>query len=1100
MLEIICTFEAKPIGMKQLFSVFKYGLLIFVLGISNEAEAQKKKPLKVPEKTSNADVFGGFKFRSLGPAFMSGRIADIAIHPENQHIWYVAVGSGGLWKTENSGTTWRPIFENQAVYSTGCVGLDPKQPEVIWLGTGENVGGRHVGYGDGVYKSEDGGNSWKNMGLKASEHISKICVHPENSNKIWVAAQGSLWKEGGDRGVFLSEDGGLSWQKVLGDDSWIGATDLVIDPKNPDVLYAATWQRQRTVAAYLGGGKGSGIYKSTNGGKQWTKLENGLPTGHLGKIGLAISPQKSEVIYAAIETDRRNGSVYRSENGGSSWTKMSDAVSGATGPHYYQELYASPHQFDRIYLVDYMMQISDDGGKSFRLMNEKNKHVDNHAIAFRPNDPNYLLVGTDGGLYETFDQTAHWRFVANLPVTQFYKLAVDDAQPFYNIYGGTQDNNTQGGPSRTTNSHGISNSNWFVILGGDGHQPATEPGNPNIVYAQWQQGNLNRHDRTTGENVYIKPLAKPDEPAERYNWDAPVLVSPHNPKRLYFASQRVWKSEDRGDSWTTVSGDLTQNIDRITTPMFGGPQSWDNAWDLYAMSSFSTITSISESPVKEGLLYVGTDDGKMHCSENAGLSWREIPFGVFPGLPASAFVNDIKADKFDEKTVYAAFDHHKAGDFSPYLYKSVNAGISWVRLKDGLPDKTLCWRLVQDHIQKDLWFLGTEFGAFVSQNAGLKWQPLKGQLPCIPVRDLTIQKGENDLVLATFGRGIFILDDISALRQPHDKVELAKVVLFEPRKAWLYEPEHDLGHGKKASQGDSYFMADNPPFGAEFTYYLQEVQKTKKTIRQEAEKEKQAAAFPGWDSVEIEIREQAPKLYLTIFDKQGVMVNRIEAPYSKGYQRVVWDLNAQSADFIHQSNMGSKGMRFKVEPGSYVAVLQIYKNGHYENLGNTTELQVERLRSGSLLPSKESLVLFKDDLGKTMAESEALEHKLNDANKSLQLLAKVYERAKHQSADWEKDYEKALELYQGLDLNFRGSKARAEVGEEPSKHNVNDYLSHAYQSGTSTYGPSQLSIEMLSYAKALIMKYQPEVERLSYIIEELERSLESLGVPKFEKH
>lgn len=512
-------------------------ILSFFIILNNSFSQENK------EKENNNSVYTGLKFRSIGPALMSGRISDIIIHPKNENIWYVTAGSGGVWKTENSGTTWNPIFDSQKSYSIGCITMDPQNNNVLWVGTGENVGGRHVGYGDGIYKSENGGQTWSKKGLNNSEHISKIIIHPNNSDVLWVASQGPLWSKGGDRGVYKTVDGGKTWQRKLGDDKWIGATDLLIDSRNPDVLYAATWQRHRTVAGYMGGGPGTAIYKSTDGGENWQKLTKGLPKSNMGKIGLAMSYQNNDIIYAAIELDRRTGGVYRSEDQGLSWKKMSDAVAGGTGPHYYQELYTSPHEFDKLFLVDNYMQVSNDGGKTFTRMNESEKHVDNHAIAFKKSDPNYILVGCDGGLYESFDKTENWKFVDNLPLTQFYKIAVDDDKPFYNIYGGTQDNNTQGAPSRTDNIHGIRNSDWFIVLGGDGHQPATEPGNPNIVYAQWQRGNLNRHDRITGENINIKPQPALGEKTERYNWDSPILVSPHNPQTIYFASQRVWKSE-----------------------------------------------------------------------------------------------------------------------------------------------------------------------------------------------------------------------------------------------------------------------------------------------------------------------------------------------------------------------------------------------------------------------------------------------------------------------------------------------------------------------------------------------------------------------------
>ena len=448
----------------------KFSLLsfAFILVCSFNLSAQKNKNKNVEKIKDSRDsiyspaIFSDIKFRSIGPAFMSGRIADIAIHPDDENVWYVAVGSGGVWKTHNAGVTWKPIFDDQPSYSTGCVTIDPNNTHTIYVGTGENVGGRHVGYGDGIYKSTDGGKSWKNIGLKKSEHISKIIVHPSDANKIWVAVQGPLWSKGGERGLYMTTDAGETWERTLGDDEWTGVTDLVIDPRDADVLYAATWDRHRTVAAYMGGGPGSGLHRSVDGGVTWTKLKGGLPSSNMGKIGLAISPQKPDVLYAAIELDRRTGGVYKSENRGASWKKMSDEVSGGTGPHYYQELYASPHAFDRIYLANVRMKVSDDGGKTFRTMKEKYKHSDNHALAFKMSDPDYLLVGSDGGLYESFDLAENWRFMDNLPLTQFYKVAVDDAEPFYNVYGGTQDNNTQGGPSRTDNVHGIRNGDWKI--------------------------------------------------------------------------------------------------------------------------------------------------------------------------------------------------------------------------------------------------------------------------------------------------------------------------------------------------------------------------------------------------------------------------------------------------------------------------------------------------------------------------------------------------------------------------------------------------------------------------------------------------------------
>src|SRR6056300_781881 len=774
--------------MKSILSSILLTVLVcFPLGTQAQRKSKKVQQKTVPEVSLDA-----FAFRNVGPAFLSGRIADIVFHPENDNVWYVAVGSGGVWKTENAGTTWSPIFDDQPTYTTGCIVLDPSNPEIVWVGSGENVGGRHVAYGDGVYRSLNGGNTWENMGLKKSEHISEIIIHPDNSDVVWVAAQGPLWNKGDQRGLYKTTDGGRSWKKVLGDDQWTGVTDIVIDPRNPQVLYAATWDRHRTVAALMGGGPGTAIYRSVDGGENWTKLTNGLPKSNMGKIGIAISSQNPDVIYAAIELDRTKGAVYRSDNRGASWKKMSDTVSGGTGPHYYQELYASPHEFDRLYLMNVRVLTSGDGGKTFVQLKEQDKHSDNHAIVFKKDDPDYIMLGTDAGIYESFDLAETWRYIKNLPLTQFYKVAVNNAEPFYHIFGGTQDNGSAGGPSATDERQGIANKHWYKTLFADGHQSATDPVYNDIIYPETQQGGLHRIDLVTGEQVYIQPQARAGEPHERFNWDAPILVSPHDPARLYFASYRVWKSDSRGDDWTPISGDLTRNEERLNLPIMGRQQSWDNAWDVMAMSNYNTITSLAESPVQEGLLYAGTDDGFIQVSENGGESWRKIPVTAL-GLAPRTFVNDIKADLFETNTVYVALDNHKEGDFSPYLFKSTDQGKTWKSISGNIPDRTLVWRMVQDPVKKNLLFVGTEFGIYTSLNGGEEWHKLGGA-PTISFRDLVIQKRENDLVAASFGRGFYVLDDYSALRQMKPSSLSEPAALFETRPAKWFVQRSNLGN------------------------------------------------------------------------------------------------------------------------------------------------------------------------------------------------------------------------------------------------------------------------------------------------------------------
>ena len=1059
-----------------------------------------------PAPRLSGKALDGLKLRNIGPALMSGRIADIAIDPADPATWYVAVGSGGVWKTVNAGTTFTPIFDGEASYSIGCVTLDPSNHHVIWVGTGENVGGRHVGFGDGVYRSTDGGAHWQNLGLRDSQHVSKIVVHPKNPDVVWVAAQGPLWSKGGERGLFRTGDGGMTWTKVLGGGEWTGVTDVVLDPRNPELLYAATWQRQRSVAAYMGGGPESGIHRSTDGGRTWEKLKGGLPEGPLGKIGLALSPQDPDVVYAAIESVRRKGAFYRSGDRGASWEKRSETVAGGTGPHYYQELYASPHAFDRVYLVDVRIQVSDDGGRTFRSVDEKDKHSDNHAIAFRADDPDYLLVGTDGGLYESFDLAKTWRFAANLPVTQFYKIALDDARPFYNVYGGTQDNSTQGGPVRTDSANGIRNADWFVTLFADGYQPATEPGNPDIVYSEWQQGSLVRVDRTSGERVFIQPQGEPGDPAERFNWDAPILVSPHSPKRLYYASQRVWRSDDRGDSWKPVSADLTRDQDRMKLALMGRQWSWDSPWDMTAMSSYDTITSLAESPRAEGLLYAGTDDGLLQVSEDGGGSWRRVELSALPGAPADAFVNDVKADLFDASTVYLALDAHKSGDFRPYLYQSTDRGRSWRSIVGDLPARHLVWRVVQDHVKPELLFAGTEFGLFFSPDAGRRWLKLGGDVPTIAFRDLAIQRREDDLVAASFGRGIFVLDDYQALRSVSEESLAREAALFPARKASWYVERETLGEDGRASQGASYFTAPNPPFGAVFTYHVGEEPKTREQRRQEAEKPLVEAGkdtpYPGWAAVEAERREPKPALALTVRDAAGNVVRRLDAPAGKGFHRVAWDLRLPAPDAIgararlsEEGDQGPKGPL--AAPGAYSVSLAKQVDGVTTELAGPVAFEVAPLRKGALPGSDPAQVAaFGLRVASAQRASSAAAQAIGRAFDRLKDLATAIGRTRTPPGALDAERHAIEQELYAVQEALGGNRARAAIEDDGPPTIAGRVQVAALGAAWSTYGPTPTHRRSLEIAEAGLAKLR---ERLNAVLLQrlpaLENSIEAAGGP-----
>ncbi len=889
---------------------------------TKEDTAKSKDPMQ-------SGTFTGLKFRSIGPSLMSGRISSIAVNPQDHSNYYIAAASGGVWKTTNSGTTWDPIFDGEGSYSIGCIVIDPNNPLVLWVGTGENNSQRSVGYGDGIYRSDDAGKTWKNMGLKKSEHIARIVIDPRNSNVVYAASQGPLWGPGGDRGLYKSTDGGKTWNCVLSISENTGVSDLVMDYKNPDILYTTSYQRRRHVWTLIDGGPESAVHKSTDAGATWNKLKNGLPGVDLGRVGLALSPVDNRVVYAVVEAAQGKGGFFRSVDAGANWEKRGDYVSGS--PQYYQTIYADPFDVDRVYSMDVLLMVSDDGGKTFTRLGERSKHVDNHAMWIDPSDARHYLVGSDGGLYESFDRGQTWNFKANLPITQFYDVTVDNSYPFYYIYGGTQDNSTLGGPSRTRNASGITNADWFITTGGDGFQSRVDPEDPNIVYSESQYGYLVRYDRRTGEEVGIQPQPAKGELSLRWNWDSPLIISPHSHTRLYFAANRLFRSDDRGDSWSAISGDLTRQIDRNQLEVMGKIWSVDAVAKNASTSLYGNCVALSESPLKEGIIYVGTDDGLIHVTEDGGQKWRKIE--KFPGIPERTYVSRIIASQHNVNLLYASFDNHKMADFSPYLLKSTDAGKTWISIAGNLPTNGPVLAIAEDHIDADLLFVGTEFGAFFTIDGGKKWIQFKGGLPVISVRDIAIQKRENDLVLATFGRGFYVLDDYSSLRTVTKEL-FNDNVIFPVKDAMMYVEATPLGGSRKATQGESYYTAPNPPLGATFTYYIKEALKTKKDIRQEAEKEaekkKQPLKYPTWDDLRAEDEEEAPSLLLIITDSAGNTVRQLSAASAKGLFRITWDLKYPRPILGSAPSPGSDyepGGGSLVIPGRYGVTLYQNVNG-----------------------------------------------------------------------------------------------------------------------------------------------------------------------------
>lgn len=919
--------------------------------------AQKKGKV-APEKPDygafTSSTLSGLRFRSIGPAVTSGRIADFAVNPHNHNEYYVATASGGVWKTTDHGITYNPIFDGQGSYSIGCVRLDPSNPAVVWVGTGENNNQRSVAYGDGVYMSPDGGKSWQHKGLKQSEHIANIIIHPKNPSTVFVAAYGPVWSSGGDRGVYKSTDGGATWTCVKSVSDYTGCNDLVMDPRNPDVLYAAFHQRMRKVFTYIGGGPETALFKSTDGGTTWNKLEGGLPSGDLGRIGLAISPVNPDVLFAVVEANDDKGGVYRSTDQGASWEKRGGTF---TSGNYYQEVTCDPKNVDRIYITDTYYQISDDGGKTTRNLGELNKHIDNHAIWIDPNNTDHLLVGCDGGVYETWNLAGTWHFKENLPVTQFYKVSTDNAEPFYHVHGGTQDNLSLGGPSRTTSANGIVNADWYVTSLGDGFETQVDPTDPNIIYAQAQYGALTRFDRRSGEYLYIKPVEGENDPALRWNWDAPLLISQHNPTRLYFGANKLFRTDDRGNSWTVISPDLSRNIDRNKIEVMGRVWSVDAVAKNGSTDIFGQLTSIAESRFDQNQIWVGTDDGLIQKTMDGGKSWTT--YDNLPGVPAMSYVHQIITSVHDRNTVYVCYNHHRYGDFKPYVLKSIDGGTTWSAIQSDLPERGSVYTIAEDHVDPNLLFVGTEFGCFFTTNGGGHWVQLKSGLPTIAVRDLEIQRRENDLVLGTFGRGFYILDDYSPLRGMNKQKLEEKALLFPVKDPWMYVERYPIGLRSKGHLGSSYFVTPNPEPGAVFTWYLKDEIKTLKADRQareaDAYKEKKAVYYPSMDSLRLEDNQTDPYLLFTISDRKGNVIRHLKAGTSAGLQRVVWDMTTAIAAPVGNRYVPGPDVLFGTEetghlvaPGEYQVTLSQVVDGQITSLSGPQSFTVKLLEQSSL--------------------------------------------------------------------------------------------------------------------------------------------------------
>ena len=895
-------------------------------GKKEEKKGAKKDEKKEEPKEANkeekkggmtADTFSGLKFRSIGPAAASGRVMSIAVNPKNKFEYYVGVASGGVWKTVNDGTTWTPVFDGEGSYSIGWVALDPNDPSVVWVGTGESNSQRSVSYGDGVYRSVDGGKSWENLGLKKSEHVGRVVVDPRDSKVVYVAAEGPLWGPGGDRGLYKSVDGGKTWKAVLTISENTGVADVALDPSNPDIVYASAYQRRRHVFTLIDGGPESAIYKSTDAGATWNKLKSGLPTVDMGRIGLAVSAADPTVVYAAIEAADGKGGIFRSSDKGATWERRNEFDQGAM---YYARVVADQKNVDRIFVMAVQLRESLDGGKTLHKVNEVNHHGDNHTVWIDPEDTKHWLLGSDGGMYETWDDAKSWEFKPNLPTVQFYDVAVDNATPFYNVCGGTQDYFSWCGPSRTRDLNGIVNSDWFVTTGGDGFRSQVDPVDANTIYSESQYGVLVRYDKPTGQELVLQPLEDKGEPPLRWNWDSPIIISPHSHTRLYFAANKLFRSDDRGDTWKAISGDLTRQIDRNKLPVMGKVWGPDAVAKNQSTSFYGNIVALAESPKKEGLIYVGTDDGLILVTSDGGSTWTK--YEKFPGVPEMTYVSRLAASNHEANTVYAAFENHKNEDFKPYLLKSTDSGKSWTSIAGDLPESGPVLAFVEDTVNPNLLFAGTELGAYFTIDAGQHWVRLKGGLPTIAVRDMVIQAREGDLVIATFGRGFYVLDDITPLRQMKTESTEQAAAMFPVKDALLYVERHPLGGPKKGFLGDAFYAAENPPYGAVFTAYLKDKIKTKKEKRQDAEKDaakkNQTLPYPTRDELRAEGQEAKPELYFVVYDETGAPIRRVEGSTDGGFQRTAWDLRYAAPQVKKKSDDGEEDFPDAADQGPLV--------------------------------------------------------------------------------------------------------------------------------------------------------------------------------------
>ena len=865
----------------------------------------------------DAKLFSEMKARSIGPAGMSGRIADIRAVVSDPNVIYVGAATGGVWKSTNGGLTWKPIFDEQPLSSIGSIGIFQKNPSIIWVGTGEGNPRNSAGVGNGIFKSLDGGQTWKFLGLEKTERIHRIVLHPWDENIAFVAAMGTAWGENPERGVYKTTDGGKTWKKVLYVNEKTGCAELVMDPSNPNKLFAAMWEYRRWPWFFNSGGKGSGLFVTYDGGETWKKIteKDGLPKGNLGRIGIAIARSNPDIVYALVEA--KKSALCRSDDGGRHWRIVNQERNVNSRPFYYADIRVDPENENRIYSLQSRLLISEDGGKSFHSIRSR-IHSDNHALWIHPENGKLLIDGNDGGVAISYDRGKTWRFVENLPLAQFYHVSYDMQIPF-NIYGGMQDNGSWRGPSQVWENMGIRNFHWHEVGFGDGFATLCDPTDPNVGYAMSQGGYLIRFNIKTGERKDIRPPA-PDSIKLRFNWNAGIALDPFDAKTVYFGSQFVHKSSDGGDSWEIISPDLTTNDPEKQKQNESGGLTYD----VTNAENYCSILTIAPSPVQQGVIWVGTDDGQVQVTTDGGKTWTNVTKNI-PKLPPTTWCPHIEASKFDAGTAYAVFDDHRRANWTTYIYKTENFGKKWKSLTKNNPVKNakppqqwgFAHTIEQDPVNRNLLYLGTEFGLFISFDDGEHWMKWKHGVPTAPVRALAVHPRDLDLIIATHGRAAYILDDVRPLEAFSKKIHEKKLHLFQIPKAYQHEIKAMPGYHYP---GDTYFRGENRPYGALITYYVNPDLVKKLETKKKNQPEQETRQRRRFQKAKINAS-------IEIYDADGKRVRKFDAPLKKGINRTVWNLRS---DGFKMPQFGRRGRNFtppgpQVLPGKYKVVVKVGK-------------------------------------------------------------------------------------------------------------------------------------------------------------------------------